>query len=182
LAAGALFACSPEARSEAVLAYETATFDPKSPDPDIDFRIVFSQPPDFFTVDTNGRQAIDFQYYTPESLIRGPEIYITRTTIRIRSYGPPDPDPAAGGWGPVIATVPFILNGDTVTFSAPFDLFSSSPIFKYQFQVDVFGVDKEFITGSTAPEPSTWVMTLLGFAGLGYASYRKSRKRASFTA
>jgi hypothetical protein len=87
LAAGALLACSPEARSEAVLAYETATFDPKSPDPDIDFRIVFSQPPDFFTVDASGRQAIDFQYYTPESLIRGPEIYITRTTIRIRSYG-----------------------------------------------------------------------------------------------
>jgi hypothetical protein len=181
LAAGALLACSPEARSEAVLAYETATFDPKSPD--IDFRIVFNQPPDFFTVDASGRQAIDFQYYTPESLIRGAEIYITRTTIRIRSYPPPsDPDPAAGGWGPVIKTVPFILDGDTVTFSAPFDLFSNSPIFTYQFQVDVFGVNKELITGSTAPEPATWVMTLFGFAGLGYASYRRSRKRASFTA
>jgi hypothetical protein len=27
-----------------------------------------------------------------------------------------------------------------------------------------------------APEPSTWVMMLLGFAGLGYAGYRRTRK------
>ena len=30
----------------------------------------------------------------------------------------------------------------------------------------------------TAPEPSTWVMMLIGFAGLGYAGYRASRKTA----
>jgi PEP-CTERM motif len=29
---------------------------------------------------------------------------------------------------------------------------------------------------SGAPEPSTWAMMLLGFAGLGYASYRHARK------
>ncbi len=28
---------------------------------------------------------------------------------------------------------------------------------------------------STVPEPSTWAMMLLGFAGLGYASYRRAR-------
>ncbi len=28
----------------------------------------------------------------------------------------------------------------------------------------------------TAPEPSTWAMMILGFAGLGFAGYRKSRK------
>jgi hypothetical protein len=27
------------------------------------------------------------------------------------------------------------------------------------------------------PEPSTWVMLLLGFVGLGYAGYRKARTR-----
>jgi hypothetical protein len=27
----------------------------------------------------------------------------------------------------------------------------------------------------TVPEPSTWAMMLLGFAGLGYAGFRKAR-------
>jgi len=31
---------------------------------------------------------------------------------------------------------------------------------------------------SAAPEPSTWAMMLVGFAGLAYAGYRASRKRA----
>jgi PEP-CTERM motif len=29
------------------------------------------------------------------------------------------------------------------------------------------------------PEPSTWAMMLIGFAGLGYAGYRRSRKALS---
>jgi hypothetical protein len=28
------------------------------------------------------------------------------------------------------------------------------------------------------PEPSTWAMMLLGFAGLGFAGYRSARKTA----
>jgi PEP-CTERM motif len=35
---------------------------------------------------------------------------------------------------------------------------------------------------ATAPEPSTWAMMLLGFVGLGFAGYRKSRKAAAITA
>ena len=35
---------------------------------------------------------------------------------------------------------------------------------------------------ATAPEPSTWAMMILGFAGLGFAGYRKSRKAAAITA
>jgi hypothetical protein len=31
------------------------------------------------------------------------------------------------------------------------------------------------VTAST-PEPSTWAMMILGFAGLGFAGYRKPRK------
>lgn len=34
----------------------------------------------------------------------------------------------------------------------------------------------DFRSGSPAPEPSTWAMMLLGFAGLGFAGYRASRK------
>ena len=35
-----------------------------------------------------------------------------------------------------------------------------------------FGFD--FAVGGAVPEPSTWAMMLLGFAGLGYAGYRRS--------
>jgi hypothetical protein len=38
------------------------------------------------------------------------------------------------------------------------------------------------IGASPVPEPSTWAMMLIGFAGLGYAGHRASRKSAAPTA
>jgi hypothetical protein len=35
-------------------------------------------------------------------------------------------------------------------------------------------------TASAAPEPSTWAMMLLGFAGFGYVGYRRTRKPSGF--
>ena len=35
---------------------------------------------------------------------------------------------------------------------------------------------------SAIPEPSTWAMMLLGFAGLGYAGYRKRKTKNERTA
>jgi hypothetical protein len=46
----------------------------------------------------------------------------------------------------------------------------------YQFEGSSFSTD--FAAGGTAgatPEPSTWMMMLMGFAGLGVAGYRSSR-------
>jgi hypothetical protein len=37
-----------------------------------------------------------------------------------------------------------------------------------------FGVD--FAVGGVVPETSTWTMMLIGFAGLGYAGYRRTRE------
>src|SRR3984957_16404441 len=37
-----------------------------------------------------------------------------------------------------------------------------------------FGFD--FAVGGAVPEPSTWAMMLAGFAGLGYAGYRRARQ------
>ena len=34
------------------------------------------------------------------------------------------------------------------------------------------------VTAAAIPEPSTWAMMLLGFAGLGFAGYRRARKAA----
>jgi hypothetical protein len=31
------------------------------------------------------------------------------------------------------------------------------------------------LTGTVVPEPSTWAMMLLGFAGLGFAGFRRAR-------
>ena len=39
-----------------------------------------------------------------------------------------------------------------------------------------------FLFTSTVPQPSTWAMMLLGFAGFGLAGYRTSRKRGGATA
>jgi hypothetical protein len=32
----------------------------------------------------------------------------------------------------------------------------------------------------SVPEPSTWAMMLLGFAGLGYAGFKRARKSPRF--
>ena len=37
-------------------------------------------------------------------------------------------------------------------------------------------------SSSATPEPSTWAMMILGFASLGFAGYRKSRKVAAIAA
>ncbi|HEY1886101.1 MAG TPA: PEP-CTERM sorting domain-containing protein [Roseiarcus sp.] len=43
--------------------------------------------------------------------------------------------------------------------------------------------DSGLVTGfSTVPEPPTWAMMLLGFAGLGFAGYRASRRDISLAA
>jgi PEP-CTERM motif-containing protein len=46
------------------------------------------------------------------------------------------------------------------------------------------GADADSLTVNVAavPEPSTWAMMLLGFAGLGFAGYRKSRRPAASAA
>jgi hypothetical protein len=40
-----------------------------------------------------------------------------------------------------------------------------------------FGFD--LAVGGAVPEPSTWAMMLVGFAGLGFAGYRSTRRRAA---
>jgi hypothetical protein len=42
-----------------------------------------------------------------------------------------------------------------------------------------FGFDFALGGVAAAPETSTWSMMLLGFAGLGFASYRSTRKAAA---
>jgi hypothetical protein len=52
-------------------------------------------------------------------------------------------------------------------------------VFGYKlFRGGVGGSDPQdwFLRRSIIPEPSTWAMMLLGFAGLGFVGYRQTRK------
>jgi len=48
----------------------------------------------------------------------------------------------------------------------------SAPI----FSVGKFVLDSGTLTVTAVPEPSTWAMMLAGFAGLGFAGYRATRR------
>ncbi len=47
---------------------------------------------------------------------------------------------------------------------------------------DAWAIDNVSYNFSAVPEASTWAMMLAGFAGLGFAGYRSSRKRVAFAA
>jgi hypothetical protein len=40
-----------------------------------------------------------------------------------------------------------------------------------------FANTQGFVVGTPVPEPSTWAMALIGFAGLAYAAFRRGGKR-----
>jgi hypothetical protein len=44
------------------------------------------------------------------------------------------------------------------------------------------GIDNVKLMSSAVPEPSTWAMLILGFAGLGFMGYRRKSKPASMAA
>jgi hypothetical protein len=61
---------------------------------------------------------------------------------------------------------PTLVGDDRVTNLG----FFSGPV---HLTLDDFGI---FVLGGAVPEPSTWAMMLLGFAGLGFAGYRRTRE------
>ena len=95
------------------------------------FTLTFNQAPDFYTLDSQGRPADSFQvnfagvYPTPglsfpknlTAVIRGDEIHFANN-LPIRATSG-NGGPNAAGWGPVIDSVPFSQNGDSVAFSVP---------------------------------------------------------------
>jgi hypothetical protein len=86
---------------------------------------------------------------------------------------------ALGAWGNGSQTDPRANQLVTITGLAPFTsaTFSSTAnAFEFSLVPGITGV-----TGST-PEPSTWAMMMIGFAGLGYAAFRRNAKGRALAA
>jgi PEP-CTERM motif len=101
------------------------------------------------------------------------------------------------GFGPFTAQITvngteiFTEDGDSTDAgdgSAIFIGWSGGPITTLQFEVTAVtgGNTTDFAIGTVSlasvPEPSTWAMMMLGFAGLGFARYRAARRTASAAA
>jgi len=116
------------------------------------FTVRFDCAPDFLTLDQYGRQKNSFQYYIDRDLdgeifspdadvliVRGEEIH-SADALRVREALGDDPSKTSGGWGPVCATVPFDLNGDTLSFTLSWNTFDSSDQrFRYALETYEFG-------------------------------------------
>jgi hypothetical protein len=75
---------------------------------------------------------------------------------------------------PAVNQIFFIGDGTLGTFTAP-----TGATGLYLGVVDGFQWNNNsgaFTVTTNVPEPSTWAMMMLGFAGLGFAGYRKSRQ------
>jgi hypothetical protein len=68
------------------------------------------------------------------------------------------------------------LGFDNTTIGSPF-FFQS--LFSDEWQTQDPNGIRVFVLGSAVPEPATWAMMLLGFAGLCFA-FRQSRRKVSF--
>ena len=94
-----------------------------------------------------------------------------------------DYDVSLGGIFPAVSVVSFLespppLRSGTATFTQSAENSVSFFFGTYTVNLKSFGG----VEISSVPEPSTWAMMLLGFAGLGFAAYQTSRRAAAAAA
>lgn len=153
-------------------------------DKEVLFSLVFNQAPNFTTTDSYGRPEDSFQYEiipnTSQSIdsfpflsvatvIRGDEIG-SGSVMPIR-YGfghGSDPSPASGGWGPIIATVPFTLTGSKMSWDAPFDVLgTTNGQFAYRVFTTNFGATVSSVESVSIPLPAAFPVGLITLALMG---------------
>ncbi|MGA8448145.1 MAG: PEP-CTERM sorting domain-containing protein [Roseiarcus sp.] len=118
------------------------------------------------------------QHPTPDSYTLGQ--FFTFTSVDGTFDGTPTVFDGATFWNPDQDTGDLHLDSFSPYFGdILYTGMESSPTFKTgSFDIG----DGEFsytLTISAVPEPSTWGLMLLGFAGLGFAGYRRSVKAAA---
>lgn len=162
------------ARSQAEFHIVSHSIEPDSVAQSTKFESTFSEPPDF-TQDEFGRAARTFQWYynpnlgrdlfdDPDSLVfRAPET-ADLTEIRIRETQGPD-EPLSGGWGPIVASVPFEIDGSTVRFTVDWaTLGETDSEFEYQLDTFVNGATTDSVPVAAIPLPPA-VFAALPVAG-----------------
>jgi PEP-CTERM motif len=78
---------------------------------------------------------------------------------------------------PIAADTYDVFNFNSTGASGPVLVNLGSGFFQYGTTLTAFDV-----LSATVPEPATWALMLLGFAGLGYVGYRRTRRAASIAA
>ena len=133
-----------------------------------DFSLTFDHAPDFGHPDALGRRHDSFQYEIAPSLndiqngdlfaitavVRGDELTATQLPIRASVADGIDSNPEAGGWGPLIGSIPYHLSGNTITFDAPLDLLGTSDgVLGYRVFTTNFGSTVSLQMGTTVSLP-----------------------------
>ncbi|HEX9170612.1 MAG TPA: PEPxxWA-CTERM sorting domain-containing protein [Roseiarcus sp.] len=147
--------------------------------------------PDFVT-------APDFSYISVPGGVPSPPAAVPSNTLSYDNYYYPGGSslvcldyPFFGGVLDVYGVAFTLANGDAVDLwsngvlpgstVADYGLTFATPI----LDVDPYTISADqYIAGGvtvTVPEPSTWAMMMLGFAGIGFAGYRRSRKAEAVT-
>jgi len=75
------------------------------------------------------------------------------------------------------ASAYFTANASTLTLTFAGSLFSAPPYPQQDYNI---GVDT--VSVSAVPEPSTWAMMILGFAGVGFMAYRRRNQQDAVAA
>lgn len=139
------------------------------------FTIDFSESPDFFTVDSAGRQADSFQFFVDadgglpvfrgspyfaeaDTIIRGEEIHLTGNIPIRDTFG--EGGSNSGGWGPIRGSITYTLDQDVLTFSVPIGLLNDADgLLSYNLETYEFGG----LTDSEYDQLSTVTPSLVNF-------------------
>jgi len=127
-----------------------------------------------------------FTYDAP-SITSDPTL-LTAVNLTIGGHAYTLAEVGLGTDGPLTDLIFGVVNGEGVSFFTndfilAWEPASSTPLqFTYTtpstFLFESTSFTQFSVTAAAIPEPSTWTMMLLGFAGLGFAGYRASRKTA----
>jgi hypothetical protein len=138
----------------------------------VDFQITYNGTPDFFTTDSAGRQADQFQFSIESATVQFPPggSVLTNQNLSIFIVYPPND-------GTVVATLPITLSGDVVDFTVTLALLLQ-PTGQFPEQHFYSFVSDGIAVEGTVPTPFPSALPLFatGLVGLGLLGWRRKKK------